>query len=179
MYKWMTLIVAIIAASVSPDDGSTRILDVPFHGEQTTGCRAAAVDMVGEYITGRRLSPYATDGAAGRCTDPGGAEIYDFASEVFGLTGSYLDHPLSYEELRDEIDSDRPVIAALAGRQAGHAVVVSGYRDPDLVVVLHPLSGRHVLPYEELLRYWQPGVWAETIRFAMNREDFGQHHRVH
>ena len=46
----------------------------------------------------------------------------------------------------------------------------SGYRSPDRVVVLDPLSGRHVVPYDRLRSNWRVGVWTETITFDEKRE---------
>lgn len=186
MQKFMMLFLVLVTASIVPDDDTTEILDVPFHGERTSApCWAATVGMVGEYMTGRQvtgcqvLSAYDRElgGRGFCCTYPllcqraGGAdEIRSIASNVFGLSGRHHGQPLSYEELRGEIDRDRPVIATLRNGDAGHLVVVAGYQDPDLVVVLDPNTGRHVVPYARLRRNWRVGIWSESITFAEQRD---------
>jgi len=173
------VILAFLTNVVGTHDAYAVELNVPFHGQQTpVWCWAATVGMVGEYLTDKRasdceiLSAYdRMFGGPGtcclfpeRCMRTGGSDEMTFImSELFGLSGYHHVRPLSYRQLREEIDKDRPFIVALRSIFAGHVVVVSGYKLPDRVVILDPLSGRHVVSYRELRSNWQIGVWTETL----------------
>lgn len=102
-----------------------------------------------------------------RCSRTGGTqEMKIILSKIFGLSGYHHLRPLSYSEVRTEIDNDRPFIAALQNGFSGHVVVISGYELPNMIVVLDPLSGRHVIPYNQLRSNFQLGNWTETFTFS-------------
>ena len=154
-------------------------LDVTFRRQHTqVWCWAATIAMVGAYVTGRGaedcevLSGYdRLLGGPGsccqfpqRCARTGSSqEMKTILSRIFGLSGSHYSRALTYAELRREIDGNRPFIAAIRNGFSGHVVVVSGYEAPDRVILLDPMSGRHVVPYGQVRQNFQLGSWTETL----------------
>lgn len=154
-------------------------LDVSFHRQNTqVWCWAATIAMVGGYVTGHEaedcevLSKYDQAlggpgnccGFSARCTRTGQSqEIANILGDIYGISGYHHVRPLSYSELVDEIDNNQPFIAALSTGFSGHVVVISGYFLPDRVIILDPMSDRHVVPYQQLLNNFQLGNWTETF----------------
>jgi hypothetical protein len=173
------LFAILFLAFSSPRPARAEELDVQFHAQNTiVWCWAAAIAMVGDYVTGNTAEDCQVLAAYDRmlngpglccqypapCTRTGGSqEIAVILGNIFGLTGRHFPRPLSYAELKDQIDANQPMIAALSTGFSGHAVVITGYEDPNLVIVLDPMSGRQVVPYPQLRASWQHGFWSETF----------------
>jgi Papain-like cysteine protease AvrRpt2 len=154
-------------------------LDVSFRRQHTlVWCWAATIAMVGAYVTGRGaedcevLSAYdqLLGGPGSCCQSPqrcartgSSREMKTILSRIFGLSGYHYPRPLTYAELKREIDRDKPFIAAIRNGFSGHVVVVSGYETPDHVILLDPMSGRHVVRYGQLRQNFQLGSWSETL----------------
>jgi hypothetical protein len=154
-------------------------LEVSFRRQHTlVWCWAATIAMVGAYVTGRGaedcevLSAYdrLLGGPGGCCQSPqrcsrtgSSQEMKTILSRIFGLSGYHYPRPLTYAEVKREIDRDKPFIAAIRNGFSGHVVVVSGYETPDRVILLDPMSGRHVVRYGQLRRNFQLGSWTETL----------------
>ena len=177
-YLRQTLVALILTIFFSTSLIAKEI-NVPFHAQHTpVWCWAATIAMVSEYVTGNPaddcdvLSAYdrALNGAGQCCNYPqsclrtGGIhEMKNIMGRLYGMSGYHHVRPLSYSELKREIDNDRPFIAALRTQQSGHVVVVTGYSSPNNVILLDPLSGRHVTPYSTLIANFQLGYWMETL----------------
>jgi len=96
-------------------------------------------------------------------------EMTEVMSRIYGVHGALVHRPLPMAEIRKEIDDGRPFIAALDRPDGGHIVVVTGYDEPDRVVVLDPQAGRLVLPYETMLDAEKPGRWMHSFVFTSRR----------
>lgn len=154
-------------------------LDVSFRRQHTlVWCWAATIAMVGAYVTGKGaedcevLSAYdrLLGGRGGCCEFPqrcartgSSQEMKTILSRIFGLSGYHYPRALTYAELQREIDRGKPFIAAIRNGFSGHVVVVSGYETPDRVIVLDPMSGRHVVRYGQLRQNFRLGSWTETL----------------
>ena len=165
--KSESTVLIVLLILFCPSIAWCKELDVPFHRQNTiVWCWAATIAMIGEYVTGHSaedcevLSAY--DRAFGgpgnccefprRCTRTGSSQEMKFIlGNIFGMSGYHHVRPLRFREIMNEIDNDRPFIVALRSSFSGHVVVVSGYKAPKKVIILDPISGRHVISYEELI----------------------------
>ncbi|MBK5290397.1 MAG: C39 family peptidase [Acidobacteriia bacterium] len=88
------------------------------------------------------------------------------------LRGEKRAEPLSFDEIRQEIDNGVPVCARIAWRSGGgHFVVISGYdilpKMGEVVIVDDPQAGRSRLTYEGFLsRYKRIGEWTHTYHLT-------------
>jgi hypothetical protein len=99
-------------------------------------------------------------------------EMEGILNNIFKVQTDYTPAPASFEEIVDEIDKGRPLIAALMKPTGGgHVVVISGYRSNERVVVLDPLYGKHTVAYQTLIANWQYGYWRGTFTFTTNIGD--------
>lgn len=76
------------------------------------------------------------------------------------------DGPLSFEEIRQEIAQERPIIVWYLTSTTAHILVVRGYDEAGQVYVLDPVRGEDIIPYSELERFEVGGSfldWRETI----------------
>ncbi len=180
MKKYIILVFLILCSNVEAKE-----LNVSFHPQNTlVWCWAATIAMIGEYVTGQPaedcevLSAYdrMLMGPGNCCEFPQSClrtghsqEIKSILSNIYGISGYHHVRPLSFDEIKSEIDDDQPFIAALRGGFSGHVVVVVGYKDPNKVILLDPMSGRHKVQYSQLLRNFQLGNWTET--FTVNNQE--------
>jgi len=157
----------------------SKELDVPFHPQHTpVWCWAATIAMVGEYMTGQKaedcevLSAYdqALGGFGTCCQNPQPCnrtgqvqEMKIILGNLYGLSGYHYNKPLSYTDLKNEIDNGRPMIAALQKNFSGHVVVIVGYSPPQNIIILDPMSGRHEVPYQQVRANFQTGHWSQTL----------------
>lgn len=154
-------------------------LKVPFHQQHTqVWCWAATIAMVGEYMTGQKaedcevLSAYdrALGGSGICCQNPQPCnrtgqvqEMKNIMGNLYKLSGYHHLRPLSFDELKKEIDNERPMIAALQTNFSGHVIVIIGYSSPNKVIVLDPISGRHEVSYQQIIANFQTGYWSQTL----------------
>lgn len=170
---------SFIAILMFSNASYAKELNVPFHGQHTlVWCWAATIAMVGEYMTGQKaedcdvLSAYdrALGGQGLCCSNPQHcnrtgqvAEMKNILGNLYGISGYHYVRPLTYSELRNEIDNNRPMIAALQTNFSGHVIVIIGYSSPDKVIVLDPMSGRHEVSYQQIKANFQTGYWSQTL----------------
>lgn len=180
MAKYLVLIFLMLCSNVEAKE-----LDVTFHRQNTqVWCWAATIAMVGGYVTGHSakdcevLSAYdlMLNGSGSCCDFPerclrtgGSQEIASILSNIYGISGYYHVRPLSFDQIKSEINNDHPFIAALRGGFSGHVVVVVGYENPNQVILLDPMSGQHKVQYSQLRNNFQLGNWTET--FTVNSLD--------
>jgi hypothetical protein len=96
-------------------------------------------------------------------------EMKAILSQIFGVHGIHELSPVSFRKVQTEIDAGRPLVAALRKGDAGHVVVIAGYKDERRLVVLDPMHGTNVVSYDELVASWRNGVWTDTFLFTSNR----------
>jgi|GEM_PF-3507739 hypothetical protein len=175
---WNSLLSFILILMFSVSSQANE-LDVQFHPQHTlVWCWAATIAMVGEYMTGQPsedcgvLSAYdlALGGPGTCCFFPQPCnrtgqvqEMKNILGNLYHLSGFHYTRALSYGELRNQIDNECPIIAALQTNFSGHVVVIIGYELPNRVIVLDPMSGRHEVLYQQLLANFQTGYWRQTL----------------
>jgi hypothetical protein len=112
---------------------------------------------------------------AAECQRPGIGleEMGVLLGRVFGIHGRYDYDPVDWDDLKDEIDAGRPVVALLAeGGMAAHVVVIAGYRSSGYLTVLDPAAGRYSEAYRSLVRgASEHGKWAGTLRLTSDPAD--------
>jgi hypothetical protein len=183
------VVAAILAGVLVGSSAFAEELEVPFHRQNTmVWCWAAAIAMVGGYATNTNAEdcqvlaaydrllngPGACCQVPGKCLRAGGTqEMATILANIYHLRGYHHVRALSFRELKNEIDRGRPMIAALQTGFSGHVVVISGYEDPDVVVVLDPMSGRHEVTYSQLRANFQTGYWTETFTIRGRSADRG------
>jgi len=149
-------------------------------------CWAACIAMVVEYVNRTRLedcevlSLYDRSlGGPGACCEgdrscvrtgwPG--ETGRVLQKVFGIAANELDTPLSFDEVKADIDKGQPMIAYMWKTPTNaHAVVISGYRAPDTLMVLDPTNGAHTFPYSVLRSNPRYGEWTQTTLIQTERK---------
>lgn len=174
----LLLSVGLIATSNAQP--SEKVLPIRPHFQHTlVWCWGASAAMVIEYMTGKRiedcevLSAYDRRlGGRGRCCQgdatchrgamPG--EIERIFGQIFNIHGRSQSTPASFQEIVDSIDDDKPIVIWLwRSAASAHVVVIKGYRMPNTVVLLDPMSGQHDVNYQALRANWMTGVWRDTI----------------
>lgn len=178
----------VVTITGAYSQSNAKILNIRPHPQHTLEwCWAASSAMVVEYITGQRiedcevLSNYDRRlGGRGMCCEgdrscmrgaiPG--EIETILGQIYGIHGSSQPNPISYNEIVSQIDDEKPIIIWLwRTPSSAHVVVIAGYRRPDTVVILDPMSGQQNVPYSVLRANWQTGVWRDTILITSDRQD--------
>lgn len=171
---------------VSPSKTYSSELEINFHRQNTVvWCWAATIAMVVEYVKGENiedcevLSRYDRSlGGPGnccygdrRCIRTGQiSEMGQILGNIFNIRGRYISKPPSFQELKNSINNDNPIIATLQHpRGSGHVVVVSGYQNPNRVVVLDPMHGKHIVNYNTLIANFEYGYW--TGSFLLTSEN--------
>jgi len=76
-----------------------------------------------------------------------------------GLAG----RPLSFAEVKAQIDAGRPMIALYSGSFSGHAVVIFGYDDQGNIAIHDPNAGTLLVPHAVTFVYGGQLIWADTI----------------
>lgn len=184
----MKLSVILLLLSISTAS-TAKELSLEFHPQHThVWCWAACVAMVADYLQRftvadcQVLSEYEIlKGAKGFCCidmqlctrageDEEMAAIFD---RIFKLHGRFEKRPLSFSEVKAEIDAGRPIIAALdLEEDKGHVVVVSGYLPNRQLIITDPQEGVYCIPYNATLRKDKDfGQWSKTFVFDSNRAE--------
>ena len=179
----LTLICGLCVCLGTLGQADAKELEIRFHRQHTVvWCWAATIAMVVEYATDQSiedcqvLSMYDESlGGPGECCQDlhcvrtgSTQEMADILGNVFDIHGGYLPSPISFSQVRNHIDNDRPLIAGLRGGPGAHVVVISGYRSPFTVIVLDPLSGRHEVDWGALIVNAQFGHWTETFVIGLD-----------
>lgn len=191
----MKLSVILLLLSLATASAAKE-LPLAFHRQHTrVWCWAACVAMVADYLQRfpvadcQVLSEYEiTKGGKGFCcideelctrtgSDQEMAAIFD---RIFRLHGRFERRPLSFAEVKGEIDAGRPMMAAFAlENDKGHVVVVSGYLPNRRLIVVDPEKGAYCIPYDAMLRKDENfGQWTGTFVFAANRAEKSRCHIV-
>ncbi len=154
-----------------------QLLSLPLVRQQTeVWCWAATSEMVFRYygrgsVQCEILSAWLT---ANCCLSPphpycrqGAPSLQVIQQTLFAfgrLTSSLRGGPLSLNEIRNEIDLGRPIIAAYRGAFSGHVVVVYGYDSSGNIYIHDPYYGTFIVPYAATF-YYNNGqlVWYDTI----------------
>lgn len=161
-------------------ENSIAKLVVPFHAQNTpVWCWAATIAMVVDYVHGysiddcQVLSEYdKTMGGLGRCCiypaecfrAGSTLEMTIILREIYNVHSTPFLRPLSFGELRANIDRRRPMIAALQKPSGwGHVVVIAGYSYDGGVYVLDPIFKPYWVHYNVLVANWGYGIWTQTI----------------
>ncbi len=187
----MKKILVLILIVTSAVNAYSQQLNVPPRKQNTyVWCWAATIAMVGHYLKGipakdcSVLSAY--DRALGgpglccqnprRCTRTGRiGEMKFILGRLYRISGHHYSRPLTYREIRREIDKRKPFIIALQKPGRGHVVVVSGYRPPNGVIIIDPLVGRpQLVSYQILRRNRIYGVWTQTLTTSGHRSGTGK-----
>jgi hypothetical protein len=125
-------------------------------------------------IATRVLSPLSPPPPAPKldcCGDPTPCNIPQVLAEVLKAIGMWrttLDRPLTFDEVQQEIDADRPVCVRIEWPDGGgHAVVIRGYRvlasGALQVYVADPLYPSSLVDFDEFtFSYYGDGKWTET-----------------
>lgn len=188
--KWITiariLLVVLCALACLGAAAPTRELPIRFHRQHTqVWCWAATIAMVMEYVTGKSLEDCQVLAAYDRslngrglcCQQPATCnrrgstmEMAHIMENLFGLRGVYLRRALTFQEIKNQIDSNRPIIAGMHHQQGGHVVVISGYGPGEKLVVLDPLNGKYQADYSTLKQSLLTGSWLETFVIGSAKE---------
>jgi hypothetical protein len=178
--------------NLSPDEKASRashrehVLAVKHHPQSTpVWCWAASIAMATEFIQDRTVSDceVATkldrvSGGGGFCCDSQnrlrkadcfrGGTVPDMTSVMrsFGLPVVQLNRPLTWDEVRNSIDSGHPIVIALNQLWGGgHAEVIVGYRAPGTLLIDDPWSARLIRPNEvSFLSLAGDGTMADSWR---------------
>ena len=95
---------------------------------------------------------------------------------LFNIRGRYIPRPPSFQELKRSINNDHPLIATLQNPMgSGHVVVVSGYRNPNKVIILDPMYGKHVVNYNTLIANFQYGYWTGSFLITPENSQNNSH----
>ena len=195
--KSILYVISIVFIVAINSSAYSRELNINFHRQNTqVWCWAATIAMMVEYVTGTAiedcevLSVYDRSlGGHGaccygdfRCVRTGHEnEMAHILSNLFGVNGRFIPYPPSFQDVRRSIDNNHPLIATLRQPMGGgHVVVVSGYSNPNSVIVLDPMNGRHIVDYQMLISNFQYGNWTGSFLITpenSNRRPSQQRHR--
>lgn len=195
IFRYFAIVSTLLATSlpILTEAEASKDLEMDLRRQHSqVSCWAATIAMVVEYLKSFNvedcevLAEYDMRlggrglccSGANECMRTGGlGEMGILFSKIFAIHGQ-VKGPLSFGDIVEEIDHDRPLIAALQRPGGGHVVVLAGYREADSVLVLDPIYGRAWASYDSLKANWQYGIWTNTIVFSTNRGDGGCH-RIH
>ena len=164
----------VLCASLGADSGGEPglWLDVPFVRQAKNLCGAASVSMILQYW--HKASP--TGGSIEVPSFPDIAEALR-SSESKGVFGSQMKAYLAslgyqvyvfkgrWEDIETHIAKGRPLIAALGSRGAlDHYVVVTGWNDPENVVLVNDPAQRKLLKLDR--KNFQKS-WEQTSRWTL------------
>ena len=90
-------------------------------------------------------------------------EIQQALSLIGGIASS-VTGPLTFQQIRSEINAGDPIIAAYLGSFSGHVVVIFGYDDTSGEIYIHdPFYGQFVVPYASTFTYNGSLIWSQSI----------------
>jgi hypothetical protein len=166
------LLVTLTVLPVQSHSASSKELNMSLHRQHTAlWCWGAAIAMVVQFtqrfhvedcevlaeydmrLGGRGLCCV----GASECQRGGGvSEMGSIMGNIFEIHGRVEDGALSYDDIVEAIDDDKPIIAIVSfdSSPVAHAIVIAGYRDDNQVVVLDPMLGRRVVDYDSLSENW-------------------------
>lgn len=147
-----------------------KILQVPLAAQESDmWCWAACTQMILEFMGEQvpqckqvnlslELSNCCNSPTPDDCDESGWPEFYRY-----GFSSDSVDAPLSWQQLKTEIDNNRPIAFSWAWKQGGgHMMVAVGYAEPHWVYVNNPWppsgdSTRHegdhqIITYSEYVR---------------------------
>ena len=155
-------------------------LDVRFFGQQQDEwCWAACLEMVlsSQGLPDRSQCQLADeafnlDGCCGNpayqlCNQPLSVSRVSSTYARLGLSSRFTNGPISFEQISEEIEQNRVVLAGLkfvlpGGIAVGHAIVIAGcYESQDgrFVIVYDPARNVGSDWYEDILSAYGRGVW--------------------
>lgn len=164
----------------NPCDGP---LSISYFQQQTqVWCWAAAAQMVisayGQYPNQCQVASVALLGPAyynwccvypGDCNTPGPSSWIIGSVQAFtGKTGSLVGGPISFDQIRNNLDNCSPVVILYGGSFIGHFIVISDYNlETQSLTVYDPFFGiHHNVPYAHSFLYGGPNetlTWHQTI----------------
>src|SRR5258705_11100040 len=168
------LVSVVLGASLRADPGAEAgfWLDVPFVRQDKNLCGAASVSMILQYW--HKASP-----AGGSIEVPSFPDIAEAlrSSESKGIFGSQMKAYLAslrsqvfvskgqWEDVKSHISKGRPMIVGLGNRGAlDHYVVVTGWNDPENVVLVNDPAQRKLLKLDR--KDFQKS-WEKTARWTL------------
>lgn len=84
--------------------------------------------------------------------------------QLAGLSSFYVPSPITFDDIRREIDAGRPIIISYRNSFSGHVVVVVGYDDLGRLWIHDPFYGSFgEIPYGQALSYAGQLLWSESI----------------
>lgn len=101
-----------------------------------------------------------------QCDVPGGPQFIGDVFDKYDVTGTLKPVAFTFDQVVTEIEAQHPIIASMTNpsSQVGHYLVISGYFQPDQVVVIDPEEGQEkTIAFNELFDYDNEVYWAETI----------------
>ena len=156
---------SVLIAPLKTSAGTGSWLDVPFVRQEKNLCAAASVSMILQYW--QRVSP--AENALDVPSFPHIAEALRL-SESKGVLGSQMKSYLAslgyqvfvfkgrWEDIENHLSKGRPLIAALGNRGTlDHYVVVTGWNDPEKVVLVNDPARRKLLKlaHKEFQKAWE------------------------
>lgn len=83
---------------------------------------------------------------------------------ALGQVGAQLVYaPLSFSQLKSEIDTGHPVVVLYSGSFGGHVVVLHGYDGAGNVYINDPFYGQFIVPYATANLYNGSSIWSHSI----------------
>jgi len=187
MKKNFLLTTILLVFLIFPYEANSRELNINHHRQNTiVWCWAATIAMVVEYIYDINvedcevLSKYDISlGGKGaccfgdrQCVRTGQLhEMGHILGTLYGIRGRYIPYPPTYNQIKNSIDLNYPLIATLQQRNgSGHVVVISGYTNNNNVIVLDPMSnGKQIVNYNTLISNFSYGRWTGSFLIQGNR----------
>lgn len=134
---------------------ATTEMVLSYYGQLGTQC-----DIV-SYWTGYNCCPANT---TPECNV--GAPTPEFIQQAiaFGNVGTQLVYgPLTFSQVKQEIDAAQPIVVLYSGSFGGHVVVINGYDSTGNVFINDPYYGQFIVPYATANLYNGSSVWSHSI----------------
>ncbi|MDE0158860.1 MAG: C39 family peptidase [Candidatus Dadabacteria bacterium] len=167
---------SLLAGCEWPQPTPPRVLDVPLVRQETeVWCWAATSEMIFRYYgSGLSQCEILSRWVGQDCclfrgnpicfqAAPSLATIRQTLVAFGGLSSVEVSRPLSLDEIKEEIEADRPIIAAYANTFSGHVVVIYGYDAQGNVYIRDPYFGSFTVPYGATFVYGGDKIWSQTI----------------
>lgn len=161
----------------TPTPTTEKALNVPFDfQENQLWCWAATIKMVSDYYGhnveqceilsywyGVQCCIYPS-----ACNTTGSSQQIINTLAANRISSQWTSTPLSYSQVRQEIDSGRPLILGYRNSFSGHVVVLYGYTSNGEVMIYDPYFGPFTLPFGTSFVYgsgYSAMRWAETFYY--------------